>query len=238
MAVTCGIAGRWSSGMIASHGVTTALSDFPAARGLARAGSRSSRSKNAEISVLRHEVTVLRRQVRRPRLTWADRAMFAALTRLLSQAGQPHRIVAPATMLRWHRDLVTRRWTQPRRRAGDRSTASELRQLVLRMASEPDLGLPADSGRTRGLGYPLAPSTVWLILKRVGVDPAPRRDGPSWRQFLAAQAQGISPPTSSGLTPCCCNGCTSCSSWSMPPCGVPKLVTSVMSCGFGDPTRS
>ena len=99
--------------------------------------ARSSRSKNAEILVLRHEVAVLRRLVSRPRLSWADRAVFAALTRWLSQAGQLHQIVTPETVLRWHRDLVTRRWTQPRRRrTGGRSTASELRQLVLRLASE------------------------------------------------------------------------------------------------------
>jgi putative transposase len=99
--------------------------------------ARSSRSKDAEILVLRHEVAVLRRQVSRPRLSWADRAVFAALTRLLSQAGRRHRIVAPATVVRWHRDLVTRRWTQPRRRrAGGRCTAFELRQVVLRLASD------------------------------------------------------------------------------------------------------
>src|SRR3977135_2085052 len=97
--------------------------------------ARSAQSKNAEILVLRHEVAVLRRQVSRPRLSWADRAVFAALTRLLSQACTVHRIVTPARVLRWHGDLVTRRWTQPRRR-GSRSTASELRQLVLRLASE------------------------------------------------------------------------------------------------------
>jgi putative transposase len=155
--------------------------------------TRSSRSKNAEILVLRHEVAVLRRQVRRPRLSWADRAMFAALSRLLSQTGRLHRIVTPDTVLRWHRDLVKQRWTRPRRRrTGGRSTASELRQLVLRLASEnPIWGYRRIHGELAGLGYPLAPSTVWLILKQAGIDPAPRRSGPTWRQFLTAQAHGI-----------------------------------------------
>jgi transposase InsO family protein len=155
--------------------------------------ARSARSKNVEILVLRHEVAVLRRQVRRPRLSWADRAVFAALTRLLCQAGQLQRIVTPATVLRWHRDLVTRRWTQPRRRrTGGRCTAPELRQLVLRMASENSTwGYRRIHGELAGLGYQLAPSTVWLILKRAGIDPAPRREGPSWPEFLRAQAHGI-----------------------------------------------
>jgi putative transposase len=155
--------------------------------------ARSSRSKNAEILVLRHEVAVLRRQVRRPRLSWADRAVVAALTRLLSQAGQLQRIVTPATVLRWHRDLVTRRWTQPRRRrTGGRCTAPELHRLVLRLASENSTwGYRRIHGELAGLGYRLAPSTVWSILKRAGIDPAPRREGPSWREFLRAQAHGI-----------------------------------------------
>jgi putative transposase len=153
--------------------------------------ARTSRSKNAEILVLRHEVTVLRRQVSRPRLSWADRAVFAAMARLLTQTCRLHRIVTPATLLRWHRDLVRRHWTQPRRRGG-RSTASELRQLVLRLASENSTwGYRRIQGELAGLGYPIAPSTVWLILKRAGVDPAPRRSGPTWRQFLTAQAHGI-----------------------------------------------
>jgi putative transposase len=143
--------------------------------------ARSSRSKNAEILVLRHEVAVLPRQVHRPRLSWADRAVFARLTRLLSQAGQLHRIVTPATISRWHRDLGTQRWTQPRRRhTGGRCTAPELRRLVLRLATENSTwGYRRIHGELARLGYQLAPSTVWAILKRADIDPAPRRDGPS-----------------------------------------------------------
>jgi transposase InsO family protein len=103
-----------------------------------------------------------------------------------------HRIVTPATVLRWHRDLVTRRWTQPRRRTGGRFTASELRHLVLRLASEnPTWGYRRIQGELAGLGYQIAPSTVWSFLKRAGIDPVPRRSGPTWRQFLTAQAHGI-----------------------------------------------
>ena len=155
--------------------------------------ARSSQSKNAEILVLRHEVAVLRRQVSRPRLSWADRAVFAALTRLLSQAGRLHRIVTPATILRWHRDLLKRRWTQPRHhRTGGRRTAPELRRLVLRLAAEnSSWGYRRIHGELAGLGYQVAASTVWSILKRAGIDPAPRRDGPSWRQFLRVQARCI-----------------------------------------------
>jgi putative transposase len=135
--------------------------------------ARSSGSKNAEILVLRHEVAVLRRQVSRPRLSWADRAVCAALSRLLSQAGRVPRIVTPAMVLRWHRDLVTRRWTQPRqRRRRGRSTESELRQLVLRLASEnPTWGYRRIHGELAGLGHQIAPSTVWSLLKRAGIDP-------------------------------------------------------------------
>ena len=154
--------------------------------------ARSSRSKNAEILVLRHEVAVLRRQVGRPQLSWADRAVFAVLTRLLSQACPLPRIVTPATILRWHRDLIKQRWTQPRRHTAARRTAPELRRLVLRLASEnSSWGYRRIQGELAGLGYPIAASTVWSILKRACIDPAPRRDGPTWRQFLVAQAQGI-----------------------------------------------
>jgi putative transposase len=155
--------------------------------------ARSSPSKDAEILVLRHEVTVLSRQVSRPRLSWAERAVFAALIRLLVPGWRVPRIVTPATVVRWHRDLVTRGWTQPRRRrTGGRSTAVELRQLVLRLASEnPTWGYRRIHGERAGLGYRLVPSTVWLILKRAGIDPASGRSGPTWRQFLRVPANGI-----------------------------------------------
>jgi transposase len=121
-----------------------------------------------------------------------DRAVFAALTRLLSPACQLPRIVTPATILRWHRDLVKQRWAQPRRRTGGRSMAPELRRLVLRLASENSAwGYRRIQGELAGLGYPIAASTVWSILKRAGIDPAPRRNEPSWQEFLRAQAHGI-----------------------------------------------
>ena len=125
---------------------------------------------------------MLRRQVNRPRLSWTDRAVFAALTRLLSPTCRRHRIVTPATILRWHRDLVKRRWTQPRsQRSGGRRTPLELRRLVLRLAAEnSSWGYRRIHGELAGLGYRIAATTVWSILKRAGIDPAPRRERPSW----------------------------------------------------------
>ena len=119
--------------------------------------ARTVQSKNTEILVLRHEVAVLRPQVHRPRLSWADRAVFAALTGLLSRVCRLHRIVTPATILRWHRDLVKQRWTQPRRhRRGGRRTALELRWLVLRLAAEnSSWDYRRIHGELAGLGYQL-----------------------------------------------------------------------------------
>jgi putative transposase len=96
---------------------------------------RSQASKDAEIMVLRHEVMVLRRQMARPKLDWADRAILAALARLLPAAPRDSRLVTPGTLLAWHRRLVTRRWTYPSR-PGRPAVGQEVRELVLRLAAE------------------------------------------------------------------------------------------------------
>ena len=154
--------------------------------------ARRQASKNAETLVLRQEVAVLRRQVARPRPSWPNRAVLSALTRLLSRQHRRHRFVTAGTLLRWHRDLVRRHWTQPHNPPGRPSTTPELRRLILRMATEnPTWGYRRIQGELTRLGYTIAPSTVWLLLQRAGIEPAPRRAGLTWRQFLSAPADGI-----------------------------------------------
>ena len=155
--------------------------------------ARSSAAKDAELLMLGHEVAVLRRQVARPRVDWADRALLAGLARLLSRPSWNRLFVRPETLLRWHRDLVRRRWCYPHRR-GRPSTSSELRTLVLRLSREnPTWGHRRIHGELCRLGYKdrIGASTVWSILRRAGVDPAPARSALSWRQFLRAQASGV-----------------------------------------------
>src|SRR6266567_4768391 len=153
--------------------------------------ARRQASENAEILVLRHEVAVLRRQVARPRPSWPDRAILSGLTRLLSAQRRRHRFVTPETLLRWHRDLIRRHWTNPHRPAGRPSIPPQLRQLILRIAAEnPTWGYRRIHGELTRLGYKLAPSTVWLLLNQAAIDPAPRRAGLTWRQFLSAQGGG------------------------------------------------
>jgi putative transposase len=150
--------------------------------------------KDAEILILRHQVAVLQRQVKTPRLSWADRAVLAALARLLpgSQLRQLRLIISPRTVLRWHADLVRRRWACPRRSPGRPRTAQAIRALVLEMADDnPGWGYRRIHGELTGLGYKIAPSTVWQILKDGGIDPAPTRSGQTWPAFLAGQATTI-----------------------------------------------
>jgi len=156
--------------------------------------ARSDHAKDVEILILRHQVAVLKRQVKAPRLSWADRAALSALARMLpgSQLRRMRLIVSPRTLLRWHADLVRRRWTYPRRNRGRPRTALTVRTLVLEMACDnPGWGYRRIHGELAGLGYNVAPSTVWQILKDAGIDPAPRRSGQTWRVFLEAQAKTI-----------------------------------------------
>jgi putative transposase len=153
--------------------------------------TRSSAAKDAELLLLRHEVAVLRRQVARPKVNWADRAVLAGLARLLPRWVWQGRLVQPATLLRWHRDLVRRRWTYPHRR-GRPGVAAEIRDLVRRLAREnPTWGYRRVHGELCRLGYTIGASTVWAILQRAGVDPAPIRSALTWRQFLRAQANSV-----------------------------------------------
>ena len=115
--------------------------------------------------------------------------------------------VTPATLLAWHRRLVTRKWDHTSRRPGRPSIAAAIRKLVIRIATDnPTWGHRRVQGELVKLGHPIASSTVWQILHAAGIDPAPRRTGPTWKQFLTAQARGIQ-PRSARSTGHCCSSC-------------------------------
>src|SRR5438552_1386027 len=149
-------------------------------------------AKDVELLVLRHQLSVLTRQHVRPKLRPADRAFIAALARLLPHRRRPGFVVAPATLLRWHRELVRRKWTYPQGRAGRPPTDRVLRELVLRLAREnPRWGYQRIVGELLKLGFRLSPSTVRRLLASVGLEPAPRRGGTSWSVFLRRQAASM-----------------------------------------------
>ncbi len=151
-------------------------------------------SRDAELLVFRHENEVLRRQVGRLRYQLADRLWLTALSRLI-----PRRrwaavfAVTPATLLAWHRRLVARKWDYTNRRSPGRpSTAAAIRKLVIRIATDnPTWGHRRVQGELVKLGHPIAASTVWQILHDAGIGPAPRRTGPTWKQFLTVPARSI-----------------------------------------------
>jgi transposase InsO family protein len=152
---------------------------------------RSEDFKELEIVVLRHELLVLRRQTRRPRLTTTDRVFLAAASRLLPRSSWRSFLVTPTTLLRWHRRLVARRWTCGGR-TGRPSIGGEISALVLRLAREnPRWGYQRIAGELRGLGITVSATTVRKILRQAGLGPAGERGGLSWRAFLRAQAKSV-----------------------------------------------
>jgi transposase len=155
-------------------------------------GRRSEFAKDVELLVLRHELVVLRRQQPRPCLRPADRAFLTALSRMLPRRSCQTLIVTPQTLLRWHRQLVGRRWTQPQRAGGRPPVERRVRELVLRLAREnPRWGYRRIAGELLKLGVQVSPSTVRRLLLAAGLTPAPRRSGPSWREFLRQQATSV-----------------------------------------------
>jgi transposase InsO family protein len=157
---------------------------------LARLAVCSGRSKDLQIIVLRHENVVLRRQVARPALTDDDRTLLGAIAAALPKALRYGWIVTPETLLRWHRKRIARHWTQPpSRRVGRPPISAELRQLIVRLATEnPTWGHRRIQGELAMLGHKIAHSTVWQILYDNGIDPSPHRSGVTWTDFLRSQA--------------------------------------------------
>ncbi|MFF3879198.1 integrase core domain-containing protein [Streptomyces sp. NPDC001978] len=158
--------------------------------------SRSGEAKEVELLSLRHENAVLRRQLAvRPRLTWPERAVLAALARHMPARLRWHRLITPGTLLTWHRRLVRWKWKQKPARTGRPPVSERLTAVILRLAREnPTWGSTRIQGELKRLGHRVGASTIRRILRSAGLGPAPRRGpntGPTWREFVRAQAAGL-----------------------------------------------
>jgi transposase InsO family protein len=148
--------------------------------------------KDVEIAVLLHQLAVLHRQGAHPRYAPTDRLVLATLAKLLPRERWSAFLVTPATLLRWHRELVRRRWTYRREPRVQTGLDPALVELVLRLARENSRwGYLRICGECAKLGMRVSATSVRNILRRHGLGPAPRRSGPSWTQFLRSQAAGV-----------------------------------------------
>ncbi len=155
-------------------------------------GSSVVAALEVENAVRRHELAVSRRTVRRPPQRRRDRLLLAAASSVLPRERWSVFVVSPQTLLRWHRELVARKWTYRRRLPGRPRIDPALRELVLRLARENSRwGCVRIQDELRKLGIRVGATTIRSILRRSGVGPAPRRHGPSWSHFLRAQAHSI-----------------------------------------------
>ena len=141
-----------------------------------------------EVVILRHELAVLRRQVARPALRPSDRALLAGLSRLIPRAKLHRFFVQPDTLLRWHRELVRRKWTYPKPSGRPKIPVGTMQLVVLLARENPTWGYRRIHGEISVLGIDMAAASVWNILQRHGLDPSPQRTGPTWGEFLKAQA--------------------------------------------------
>jgi len=168
---------------------------YLAVRALLGALVRSCRGlsvKDVELLVLRHELEILRRQVARPKLAMADRALLAAAASHLPGASRGLLLVTPRTVLRWHQAMVRRKWRQPPGRVGRPPLSAEIREVALRLAREnPRWGHRRICGELAKLGFSVSPTSIRRLLARAGLEPAPRRSGPNWREFLRMQAATV-----------------------------------------------
>jgi len=162
-------------------------------RRLLGGGGRHQVERDIELLVLRHQLKVLQRQVTRPRLNRLDRVLLAAASRRLTKSSWSSFLVRPETLLRWHRELVRKKWSYRRTgQPGRPPIEPDARDLIVRLGREnPRWGYQRIRGELLKLGIRVSATTVRTILLRHGLDPAPRRGGPTWTQFLRSQAAGI-----------------------------------------------
>jgi hypothetical protein len=181
--------------------------------------ARGDAAKDLEILVLRHQLAVLRRQTPRSRFEPADRAVLAAISRVLPRARWSCFLVRPETLLRWHRQLVAGAWTYPHR-IGRPPLNPEVQQLIVRLATEnPRWGYQRIKGELLGLGVRVSATAIRTTLRRHGLEPTPRPTTTSWLAFLHQQAAGIVACDLLTVDRSGCGGCRCCSSSNWPPAG-------------------